>query len=80
MLPFSTLMKLEKKNFFHSLLLVKKFGQILITSNKDFSLRGQILITSNKDLSYSDGKMIFFFPQNLDFFPMENVPKHLLLI
>ena len=56
MLPFSTLMKLEKNFFFHSLLLVKNAGQILITSNKDFSFRGQILITSNKDLSYSDGK------------------------
>ena len=68
MLPFSTLMKLEKKFFFHSLLLVKNAGQILITSNKDFSLRGQILITSNKDLSYSDGKkwlnLINFFHHN----------------
>ena len=80
MLAFSTLIKWKKNSFFHSLLLVKNAGQILITSNKDFSLRGQILITSNKDLSYSEGKMINFFLQNLDFFPMENVPKHLLLI
>ena len=67
-LPFSTLMKLEKNFFFHSLLLVKNAGQILITSNKDFSFRGQILITSNKDLSYSDGKkwlnLINFFHHN----------------
>ena len=56
MLPFSTLMKLEKKFFFHSLILVKNGEQIFNTGIKDLFISEQIFNTGIKDLFYSDGK------------------------
>ena len=56
MLPFSTLMKLEKKIFFHSLILVKNGEQIFNTGIKDLFISEQIFNTGIKDLFYSDGK------------------------
>ena len=56
MLPFSTLMKLEKKIFFHSLILVKNGEQIFNTGIKDLFISEQIFNTGIKDLFYFDGK------------------------
>jgi len=68
MLPFSTLMKLEKKFFFHSLILVKNGEQIFNTGIKDLFISEQIFNTGIKDLFYSDGKkwlnLINFFHHN----------------